>query len=164
MPAEFVNIQCPLTGRPMIRKNGRFGPFLATMLEDGEKPEDVGMILNIDKKGKVTAPSPPPLLTDLKCPKCDSQLNLRDGVRGPWLGCSRFPKCRGRGKWAELPEDQQKQLQANLDQLLADNPIPIIKTLDGRPLTDAKGKPLDDAPVIDELLITDPKAVQAGAA
>jgi topoisomerase IA-like protein len=55
--AEFVNVKCPKTGRPMIRKTGRFGPFLTTLLEDGES-NDVGIILNIDKKGHVTAPSP----------------------------------------------------------------------------------------------------------
>ncbi|MEM1166176.1 MAG: DNA topoisomerase [Planctomycetota bacterium] len=164
-PDEFVNVRCPKTGRPMIKKTGRFGPFITTVLEEGEG-NDVGMILNLDKAGKVTAPSPPPLLTDLECPKCGNKLNLRDGIRGPWLGCSMFPKCRGRGKWAALEETQQKTLQAELDQLLAANPIPIIKTLDGRPLTDAKGKPLPDAPTVDDLLIDDPAAVeeQVGAA
>lgn len=69
-PAEFVNIKCPKTGRPMIKKTGRFGPFVTTILEDGES-NDVGIILNIDKKGYVTAPSQPPLETDLPCPTCE---------------------------------------------------------------------------------------------
>ena len=159
---EFVNIRCPKTGRPMIKKTGRFGPFVTTVLEDGESNE-VGMILNLDKKGHVQAPSPPPLLTDLPCPKCGAPLNLRDGVRGPWLGCSTFPKCRGRGKWAELDDHTKAALRAELDRLLADNPIPIITTLDGRPLTDAKGKPLPDAPAVDDLRVDDPAAVEEPA-
>jgi DNA topoisomerase-1 len=150
--AEFVNIKCPKTGRPMIRKTGRFGPFITTALNDGEDPS-AGMILNIDKTGHVTAPSPPALQTDLDCEKCGAKLNLRDGARGPWLGCSAFPKCRGRGKWTEVDEKTQKKLLAQLEALLAANPIPIIETLDGQPLTDAKGRPLKNAPTVDQLLL-----------
>jgi DNA topoisomerase-1 len=152
MLAQFVNIRCPRTGRPMVLKNGRFGPFLTTALSEGMTPDD-GIILNLDKKRHVTAPSPPPLETDLPCPTCQSPLNLRDGVRGPWLGCSRFPKCRGRGKWTELPEKQREDLEKRLAAHSREHPIPTISTLDGRALTDAKGKPLPDAPTVDDLMI-----------
>ncbi len=163
--AEFVDVKCPKTGRPMIRKTGRFGPFLTTHLEDGES-NDVGMILNIDKKGFVTAPSLPPLETDLPCPTCEAPLNLRSGVRGPWLGCSRFPKCRGRGKWTELDEATQKKLEADLDALEKANPVPIIERFtDGTPLTDTKGKPVANAPKADELILDgDPREVAGSAA
>jgi len=150
--AEYVNVRCPKTGRAMVRKTGRFGPFLATPLEKGES-QDAGMILNIDKKGHVTAPAPPPLLTDLLCEKCESPLNLRGGIRGPWLGCSRFPKCRGRGKWAALPEAQRAALEKALATHEKAHPVPIIRTLDGRALTDEKGKPLADAPSVDQLVL-----------
>lgn len=146
----------------MVRRNGRFGPFLSTVLEDGESP-DVGMILNIDKKGHVTAPSPPPLETDLPCPKCEAPLNLREGARGPWLGCSRFPKCRGRGKWADLEDGKRADLEKALTEHLRHHPIPIIRTLDGRPLTDEKGKPLPDAPSVEQLLIDEPRELAASA-
>jgi DNA topoisomerase-1 len=152
--AEFVNVRCPKTGRPMIRKTGRFGPFITTVLEEGE-PNDVGIILNIDKKGHVTAPSRPPLETDLPCPTCESPLNLRDGVRGPWLGCSRFPKCRGRGKWAELEEKKKAELEKALELHNAAHPIMMIETLDGDPLTDENGKPRKNAPTIDQLVLED---------
>ncbi|GJM18439.1 MAG: DNA topoisomerase 1 [Phycisphaeraceae bacterium] len=166
--AEFVDVTCPKTGRPMIRKTGRFGPFLTTILEDGET-NDAGMILNIDKKGFVTAPSLPPLETDLPCPTCESPLNLRSGVRGPWLGCSRFPKCRGRGKWTELDEKAQKKLEDQLEALEKANPVPIITRLDGTPLTDTKGKPLPNAPKADELTLDgdprkSPDTMPAGSA
>lgn len=159
--AEYVDVRCPRTGRPMVRKTGRFGPFLTTPLEEGES-QDAGMILNIDKKGHVNAPSPPPLLTDLACPKCESPLNLRSGVRGPWLGCSRFPKCRGRGKWAELDDATKSRLERELEQLERANPVPIIERLDGTPLTDTRGKPLPEAPKVDELVLDgDPRAQDA---
>ena len=147
---ETVNIKCPVTGRPMVKRTGRFGPFLATLRAEGE-PADAGIILNIDKKGKVTAPSPPPLETDLKCPTCESALNLRNGARGPWLGCSRFPKCRGRGKWTEVPEAQRAELERALAAHEKQHPVPIITTLDGTPLTDKQGRPLATAPTVDQL-------------
>ncbi len=157
--AEFVDVKCPKTGRPMIRKMGRFGPFLTTPLEEGETNDD-GLILNIDKNGFVNAPSVPPLETELPCPTCDSPLNLRNGARGPWLGCSRFPKCRGRGKWAGLDEQIKADLEAKLAEHEQAHPVMVITRMDGTALTDAKGKPLPEAPKVDELvLLEDPRAV-----
>ncbi|MEM8835701.1 MAG: DNA topoisomerase [Planctomycetota bacterium] len=158
MGAEYVNVRCPQSGKPMIKKTGRFGPFITTEVEEGESLSDA-LILNLDKKGKVKAPSPPPLETDLPCPKCSSPMNLRDGVRGPWLGCSAFPKCRGRGKWAELEDEKKKSLETQLKNLLKANPVPIIRTLDGKALTDERGQPLADAPTVDDLLIRDPDEI-----
>ncbi|MEO1008878.1 MAG: DNA topoisomerase [Planctomycetota bacterium] len=151
-PVEYVDVRCPKTGRPMVHRTGRFGPFIATDLAEGESPGD-GMILNVDKKGYVTAPAPPPLETDLPCPLCESPLNLRNGLRGPWLGCSRFPKCRGRGKWAELDDAKKKALEDALEAHERAHPIPIIRRLDGTPLTDAKGKPLEGAPKVEQLVL-----------
>jgi len=151
--AEFVNIACPVTGRPMVKKSGRFGDFLATPLEEGEVAGETGVIINIDKKGFATPKAPPALETDLPCPTCQSPLNLRDGARGPWLGCSRFPKCRGRGKWSELTEEKQKELELALKNHMRQHPVPILYTLDGKALTDAKGKPLPEAPKVADLLI-----------
>ncbi len=151
-PIEYVDVRCPKTGRPMVHRTGRFGPFIATDLAEGESPED-GLILNIDKKGHVVAPSVPPVETDLPCPTCEAPLNLRSGARGPWLSCSRFPKCRGRGKWSELDEKKQTELENKLEAHERDNPTPIIKRLDGTPLTDAKGKPVENAPTINQLIL-----------
>lgn len=151
-PIEYVDVRCPRTGRPMVHRTGRFGPFIATDLAEGESPED-GLILNIDKKGHVVAPSMPPLETDLPCPTCESPLNLRSGLRGPWLGCSRFPKCRGRGKWADIEDKKKAELEKQLEAHERANPTPVITRLDGTPLTDAKGKPLENAPTISQLIL-----------
>ena len=151
--AEFIDVKCPETGRPMIRKTGRFGPFLTTPLEEGETNDD-GVILNIDKKGFVVAPSVPPLETTLECPTCGAPLNLRGGVRGPWLGCSRFPKCRGRGKWTELDDEKKQELEAALETHEKAHPVEIItRYTDGSALTDSKGKPVPEAPRVDELVL-----------
>jgi DNA topoisomerase-1 len=154
---DVVNVRCPKTGRPMARRTGRFGPFLATILPEGAS-QDEGMILNIDKAGHVTAPAPPPVKTDIPCETCEKagrngMLNLRSGVRGPWLGCELFPKCRGRGKWAALPDEKKAALEAALARNEREHPIPIITTLDGRALTDKNGKPLKEAPTVDQLVL-----------
>jgi len=144
--AETVDVACPKCGSAMNKRIGKFGPFLGCpRYTDKANPCDG--ILNLDKKGKVTAPSQKPLLTTLPCPTCESPLNLRGGLKGPWLSCSRFPKCRGRGKWGELKDEEKKPLELALLKHEQAHPIPIIKSLTGKPLTDAKGKPLPDAPV-----------------
>ena len=148
--AETVNVACPKCGSGMTRRVGKFGPFLGCS-RYGNKETPCSGLLNIDKKGKVTAPSPPPLVTELPCPTCQSPLNLRNGLKGPWLGCSRFPKCRGRGKWQDLPEPQRLALEKQLAAHEKANPVPIIRTMDGKPLTDERGKPLATAPTVDIL-------------
>ncbi|MCB9840087.1 MAG: type I DNA topoisomerase [Phycisphaeraceae bacterium] len=151
--AEFVDVACPECAGVMTRRTGRFGVFLGcARYNDKEQP--CSGILNIDKKGHVTAPSQPPLETDLECEKCGRLLNLRNGIRGPWLGCSGFPKCRGRGKWAEQPDEKKKALESALARHEKAHPIPIIKTFtDGKALTDAKGKPASDAPPVEGLVL-----------
>ena len=153
-PALHSDIACHKCGGPMIKRTGRFGPFLGCAKYNNDEKSPEGKcdgILNIDKKGFVVAPSVPALLTDIPCPKCQAPMNLRDGIRGPWLGCSKFPKCRGRGKWTEVPDAKRAELEEQLAAHAKANPIPIIKTLTGKPLTDAKGKPLPDAPKVDQL-------------
>jgi DNA topoisomerase-1 len=149
--AEAVDIACPKCGSAMTRRTGRFGPFLGCS-RYGDKQNPCDGILNLDRKGHVVAPSPPALVTDLPCPVCQSPLNLRGGTRGPWLGCSRFPKCRGRGKWAELPAEKKSELEKALAAHERANPVPIIRTLEGKALTDGKGKPLAGAPTVEALM------------
>jgi len=157
--AETIDVACPKCGTAMTRRTGRFGPFLGCA-RYGDKENPCNGILNIDKKGKVVAPSPPALITDLPCPTCQSPLNLRNGLRGPWLGCSRFPKCRGRGKWQDLEETKRAALEKQLAEHELANPTPVIRTMSGKALTDSKGKPLPDAPLVD--VLTPSKAGQTG--
>ncbi len=142
--AQAVDVACPKCGSAMTKRVGKFGPFLGCS-RYGAKENACDGILNLDKKGRVVAPSPPPYLTDLPCPTCESPLNLRSGVRGPWLGCSRFPKCRGRGKWQDLPKDKQELLLKLFAQHEKAHPVAVIKTMSGKALTDPHGKPLPEA-------------------
>jgi DNA topoisomerase-1 len=136
--AETVDVLCHKCAAPMTKRVGRFGPFLGC-----SRYPDCDGILKMDKKGRVLAPQPPPLKTDLPCPKDGGDLVLRDGVRGPWLSCSNFPKCRGRGKWAELPDDVRAKWEKALAEHTKLHPIPVIRDTNGNALTDAKGKPIE---------------------
>ncbi|MCK4625221.1 MAG: type I DNA topoisomerase [Phycisphaerae bacterium] len=124
--AKHVDIACPVCGKGLIMRRGRFGPFMSCP----DYPDCKG-IVNLDKKGGVKFPSAPPLATDLVCSKCGKPMNLRRGARGPWLGCSAFPKCRGRLGWKTLKPDQQKALELQLLNHEKANPQPVIRKTDG---------------------------------
>ena len=147
---EEANVACPKCERPMTKRSGRFGPFLGCS-GYGDKANPCDCILKLDKQGLPIAPATPPLTTDLSCPKCESPLYVRGGVRGPWLSCSAFPRCRARGKWSEYPEEVQKKWLAAYEAHEKQHPIVILKDLEGTPITDEKGKPIrkdDDGEVI----------------
>ena len=152
--AETTQVACTKCGGAMTFRTGKFGPFLGCARYN-DKANPCDGILNLGKGkdlNKVLAKSVPPPVTDIICTFCkDRPLVLRHGLRGPWLGCSGFPKCRGRGKFAELPPEKQAQLISALDEHLKKNPTPIVRTLAGVALTDSLGKPLPGAPTIQML-------------
>src|SRR5690606_30990082 len=127
---ERVDVVNPEDGSSMELRNGRFGPFLAS-----ENYPESNFVLNLDRKGCIKYPSIPPLViaTDegIECNKCGAPLNLRKGKRGPWLGCSKFPKCRGRLAWKAVPEDKHAELEKRLDEHEAQHPLPAIVRHDG---------------------------------
>ena len=160
---EKLDLVSP-NGVAMVKRHGKFGDFLVEDLPRPEKPvkakkktskksiagdaapvvepvKPVQFILNVDRKGGLKLPSAPAFLTDLPCPKCASPMNLRDGKRGAWLGCSRFPKCRGRESFAKLPEDKQKELQKTLDKHLKGFTKVVVTRHDGTPIPE--GTPIE---------------------
>ena len=147
---EQIDLLSP-NGKPMVKRTGRFGDFL---VEDGPPPPKksskksdpdapASFIMNIDKKGNLKFPAPPPILTDIECSKCGEFLNLRDGKRGPWLGCSKFPKCRGRGAFAKLPEKEQKDLRKQLTDHMKSQQTLVLTRRDGQTQVD-DGTPVSD--------------------
>jgi DNA topoisomerase-1 len=80
----------------MIKRRGRFGEFLGCSgysVKNEEGKPSCTTIINLDKQGN---PQPPKVKieTTVACDKCGSKMILRDSKRGPFLGCSSFPKCR----------------------------------------------------------------------
>ncbi|HEX8521290.1 MAG TPA: type I DNA topoisomerase [Tepidisphaeraceae bacterium] len=113
---EVSEHKCPVCSREMIKRRGRFGEFLgcsgySVKNEKGEP--SCSTIINLDKQGNPMPPKAPPIPTTLRCEKCgEGVLVLRGGKRGPWLGCNRFPKCRGMKGMSKLAEDEKKQVEA----------------------------------------------------
>jgi DNA topoisomerase-1 len=126
--AEKCDIICPICGSEMNRRSGRFGSFLGCV----NYPKCKGILKLDPKKGTVVLPKPPPLTTDLPCPKCQSPLNLRRSKRGPWLSCSKYPKCRGRAGWTAIDPKKQGELEAALAEHEKNNPVPAVRTVGGQ--------------------------------
>ncbi len=85
-PAEAAGeIACDACGRPMVRKRGRWGEFLACT----GYPE-CKTTRNLTKTG---APKPAPVQLDETCPTCGQPLAVRQGRYGEFIGCSNYPKC-----------------------------------------------------------------------
>jgi DNA topoisomerase-1 len=85
---ELTDEKCEKCGKPMAIRRGRRGAFLGcsgypkcrtTKAVSGELAQE-------------SRPEPEP--TDEKCEECDSPMLIRQGRRGKFLGCSKYPKCR----------------------------------------------------------------------
>lgn len=121
-----TDLACINCGGPTVLKKGPFGHFISCV----DYPKCNG-IINLDKKGGVILPKTPPFITDIKCTKCQSQLNLRRGAKGPWLSCSKFPKCKGRMSWVSLDGEIKKKLEHALEIHEKNNPTSVLKTISG---------------------------------
>ena len=147
---EVSEFKCPNCGREMIKRRGRFGEFLgcsgySVKNEKGEP--SCSVIINLDKDGKPLPPKPAPIKTTITCDKCQSPMLLRDSKRGPFLGCSSFPKCRSTKMAKKLEGADLKQIEAlvpllkegtaksqeMIAKVLADNPAvaPTTKVVNG---------------------------------
>lgn len=133
MNPEVTDILCPEDDTQLIKRTGRFGPFLAS-----QNYPEVKFILKLDpKKGTVVLPKTDPMLSDITCPKCeDHPLFVRDSKRGLWLSCSSFPKCRGRVSFNSLEEDKQKKIEKAWKAWAKEHPVPVIRRLDGSVVKD----------------------------
>jgi len=114
---EVSHHKCPVCGREMIKRRGRFGEFLGCSgysIKNEKGEPSCSVIINLDKEGNPLPPKPKPITTTIACSTCGSPLYLRSGKRGPWLGCSKYPKCRGRLAMNKLSPEDKKQVDALL--------------------------------------------------
>jgi DNA topoisomerase I len=104
---EVTGEVCEKCGSPMIIKNSRRGPFLAcsgypkcrnakSIKKKGEAEGEAAAdgATGEAKPRKARFSRPKPVLTDVDCPDCGAKLVIRSGRRGPFLGCSKYPKCK----------------------------------------------------------------------
>jgi DNA topoisomerase-1 len=113
---------CEKCGSPMVVKNSRRGPFLAcsgypkcrnAKSLKGRKSAGAGgpggdgdeAPASGARRAAPKAPArrrPKPAETDRECPDCGKRMVVRQGRRGPFLGCAGYPKCR---HTEDLPDD-----------------------------------------------------------
>jgi len=123
-----TGIKCPsCSDGQMLLRDGRLGPFLAC----SGYPK-CNTLLNLSKQRHIEPMKTPPLQTDLSCPKCGAPLYLRSGKRGLWLGCSKFPKCRGRLAWNSLDPAVQEKWEAAMTEHRKAHPDVVLTMTDGR--------------------------------
>ena len=86
---EETEYVCPKCGQPLLLRTGKRGRFFGCSgYPECTYAADVG---------EDGAPSErkQPVATEEKCPECgEGVLIVREGRRGKFLGCSRFPRCR----------------------------------------------------------------------
>jgi DNA topoisomerase-1 len=91
--------KCTKCGSPMVVKRGPRGPFLGCSAYPkcrSTKPVPEEMR---EKLKKLLPPPPkkavPAVEVTETCPECGAPMKLRPGRRGFFLGCSKYPKCKG---------------------------------------------------------------------
>ncbi|UCF88857.1 MAG: type I DNA topoisomerase [bacterium] len=86
-----TDLTCPECSKPlMVKMSGRTGEFLACsgypecrFTSDFERTSDGKFHLT---KGEERPE---------KCPECDGPMTVKQGPTGPFLGCTRYPDCKG---------------------------------------------------------------------
>jgi len=86
---EAIEENCENCGKPMAIKRGRFGQFLACT----GYPECKTTRKIIATKQGITAAKPDQILEE-KCPKCQSNLVVKQGRFGEFTACSSYPTCK----------------------------------------------------------------------
>jgi DNA topoisomerase-1 len=94
-----TGIVCEKCGAPMTIKRGPRGPFLGCSAYPkcrSTKP----MTDELREKAKALMPAAakkamPAIEVSESCPECGGPMAVRQSRRGPFLGCKKFPKCKG---------------------------------------------------------------------
>lgn len=117
---EESEFKCPKCGRVMIRRKGRFGEYLSCSgysEKDDQGNPVCSMIVPVSKSGEPEAPKIDPIETDILCDKDQAPMLLRYSKRGPFLGCSNFPKCRSTKMVKNLTPEQIRTIDKLLPEL-----------------------------------------------
>ena len=86
---ETQDETCENCGKPMVVKRGRFGQFLACT----GYPECKTTRKIISTQGGMKAAKPDQIL-DEKCPRCESNLVIKQGRFGEFTACTNYPNCK----------------------------------------------------------------------
>jgi DNA topoisomerase-1 len=92
-----AGVACEKCGSPMTVKRGPRGPFLGCSAypkcrSTKPVPEEMKAKLNLPAPAKKPTPA---VEVQETCPDCGGAMKLRNGRKGWFLGCAKYPKCRG---------------------------------------------------------------------
>jgi DNA topoisomerase-1 len=96
--ATPTEIPCEQCSKPLVIRHGRRGAFLGC---SGFPACRFSRNLTAEEaaahgiEGAQTGAAAPAETPDVKCPECGADMAVRRSGRGPFLGCSRYPACRG---------------------------------------------------------------------
>ena len=83
--AEPIGEKCPECGGELLKRNGRFGEFIAC----SNFPK-CRYSRNLSGEQKIKKE---PAKIGVKCPECGGEIVERVSKRGKFYGCSNYPKC-----------------------------------------------------------------------
>jgi DNA topoisomerase-1 len=109
-----TGIVCDKCGSPMVIRKSWRGPFLGCSAYPkcrSSKP----MPEELKEKAKALIPAAPKktqpaIEVNETCPECGGPMAVRTSRRGPFLGCKKFPKCKGT---REAPAEVLEQLASS---------------------------------------------------
>lgn len=87
--SETIDEKCPKCGKPLSIRLGRRGRFIGCT----GFPE-CDYTANVDQEGGVVETAPTEIIPDRKCPDCNSDLVIKTGRYGKFIGCSNYPTCK----------------------------------------------------------------------
>ena len=92
---EKTDKSCPVCGKPLIIKLGRFGRFYScTGFVKGKKGQ-VAPEGSCDYSGPLDGePAGPEVIEGETCPECGKPMARRNGRFGPFIGCTGYPACK----------------------------------------------------------------------
>src|SRR5262249_4621253 len=144
-----TTVACEKCGSPMILRDSKRGPFLgcsafpkcrATKMvkklvgpdlaqieglipllkEEGTKARELAAQVISDNPASARAVTPRNIATDIDGEDCGKPMIIRKGRRGPFLGCSGYPKCKNTG---EVPARLIEELGLTNGQAKAEKPV-----------------------------------------
>ncbi len=75
---ELTDIICEKCGRPMVRKTGKYGKYLAC----SGYPECSNIVSESEQE-----------ISETRCPKCGTNMVVKSGKYGKFLACPNYPEC-----------------------------------------------------------------------
>lgn len=93
---ELTEILCEKCGKPMVRKNGKYGKYLACT--------GYPACSNIISEGEVE-------LSETLCPKCGAQMAVKTGRYGKFLACTNYPTCKSSLPYEDAAKKKEEKVE-----------------------------------------------------